>query len=551
MDNWTPLRVIARISKPVITTGHDLKAYVFATTLLCLSIALSADITNQLIFFEGWDVALRSWAITCVIVIVIATPVSFSIGRTALELNAAKHTIAQQLQALTQAHEATEAAYALAESMARHDILTGLPNRRMFMEALAGLADRARGTTGPYAVLNIDLDQFKPVNDLYGHAAGDELLCEIAGRLREAVGKRDIVARFGGDEFSALVKLKPNSDLDTQAAQVAIRLMSKFEQPVDIGGRSVNIGASIGVALYPQNGMEAETLLKAADVAMYRAKQDGRGKYQIFTQDLESDLRSTAKLEAEVRDAVLNGRIVAYYQPLVRLSNQELVGFEILARWPRDGAEEIGPAVFIPAVERLGLIGQLTYALLRQACVDASDWPSDISIAINMSAHHLKDPMLPMKFLSILTETSFAPSRLEVEVTETALIEDMAAAKTSLQMLRAVGIKIALDDFGTGYANLQYLRELPFDKIKIDQSFVKGMTLDAHQTHIVRSVLELARSLGVPAIAEGVEDEKVNETLKSMGAEYGQGFCFGKAVSSEDAGQIVSKGLSLSKRGFG
>lgn len=534
-------KAISRFSRPVIATERDLISYVIATTLLCLFLALSADITNQLVFFENWETALRSWAITCLTVLVIAIPVSYSIGRTALQLTAAKQTIAQQLQALTEAHNATEAAYALAEAMARHDALTGLPNRRMFAEALANLANRRYPSDAAYAVVSIDLDRFKPVNDLYGHATGDELLCEIASRLRNCVKKRDIVARFGGDEFSALIRLRPVSNPEAQTAEFATRVLTKLAEPMEIAGRVFTIGASIGVALYPRDGIDPETILRAADMAMYRAKQQGRGQCQQYNAKMEMELTSREDLEAQVRNAVQNGEIVPYYQPLVRLSNQELIGFEVLSRWHGTGTNEIGPAIFIPVIERLGLIGQFTYSLLRTACLDAQKWPSNISIALNVSAHHLKDPLLPIKFLSILSETSFPPSRLEVEVTETALIEDVAIARATLQALRDLGIRIALDDFGTGYSNLQYLSELPVDKIKIDQTFVRAMSTDVHQAKIVRSVLDLAKTLDVPAVAEGVETQALSDQLISIGAEFGQGYCFGKAVRADVAGRLVLK----------
>jgi diguanylate cyclase (GGDEF)-like protein len=455
-------------------------------------------------------------------------------------------TYRQHLAALEKAHEATEAAHKLAESMARHDPLTGLPNRRVFAETLNKMVARAaRGSAG-HAVLIVDLDRFKPVNDIHGHAAGDEVLREIATRLGRMVRKGEIVARFGGDEFGFILDCATSEDPTTAASALADRIIASVATPIAVGSQSVTVGASIGIAICPNDGTDPETLLRAADMAMYRAKEEGRGSYRFFDQSMESALRARVALEEDVRRAVAAHDFQPQYQPLMQLAENRLVGFEILARWHHEVRGEVGPEVFIPIVEKLGLIGELTYFLLRRACQDARDWSPEITISLNISPLHFADPLLPVKMLAILSETDFPPTRLELEVTENALVTDIAAARTALTALQAIGIKISLDDFGTGYSNLYNLRELHFDKIKIDRSFVQAMNSDADSAKIVRSVIDLAKSLGLPTIAEGIEHRETMREIMRSGGEYGQGFYFGKAMPAAEATRLVrSVGIGL------
>ena len=448
-------------------------------------------------------------------------------------------TYRRHLAALEKAHEATEAAHELADSMARHDALTGLPNRRVFAEILdKAVARAARGSVG-YAVLIVDLDRFKPVNDVHGHAAGDEVLREIASRLGSLTRGSDTVARLGGDEFGLVVDCLTPEEPTTAATALAERIIASVEKPIRVGDLSVEVGASIGIAIGPTDGADPETLLRAADMAMYRAKEEGRGLYRLFNQSMEKALRARLALEEDVRRAVSAHAIVPYYQPLMQLAENRLVGFEVLARWHHPVRGEVEPAVFIPIVEKLGLIGELTYFLLRRACLDARDWSPEITIAINVSPLHFADPLLPVKMLAILSETDFPPKRLEVEVTETALVADIGAARTALAALQDIGIKISLDDFGTGYSSLYNLRELHFDKIKIDRSFVLSMRSDVGSAKIVRSVIDLAKSLGLPTIAEGIEHREAMQEIMHSGGEYGQGFYFGRAMPAAEATRLA------------
>ena len=448
----------------------------------------------------------------------------------------------RHLAALQKAHEATEAAHKLAESMARHDPLTGLPNRRVFAETLQTAVGRAaRGSVG-YAVLIVDLDRFKPVNDVYGHAAGDDVLLEIATRLGGLARKSDSVARLGGDEFGFILDCVMPEEPTTAAIVIADRIIASVEKPIRIGEQSVEVGASIGIAICPADGTDPETLLRAADMAMYRAKEEGRGAYRFFNQSMEQALRARVAMEEDVRRAVVMHAIQPHYQPLMHLAENRLVGFEILARWHHPVRGDVEPEVFIPIVEKLGLIAELTYFLLRRACLDARDWSPEITIAINVSPLHFADPLLPVKILAILSETDFPPKRLEVEVTETALVTDINAARTALVALQGIGIKISLDDFGTGYSSLYNLQELHFDKIKIDRSFVLSMHSNPGSAKIVRSVIDLAKSLGLPTIAEGIEHREAMQEIMHSGGKYGQGFYFGKAMPAAEATQLVRSG---------
>lgn len=455
----------------------------------------------------------------------------------------------KHLAALEKAHEATEAAHRLAESLARHDPLTGLPNRRVFAETLDRVVKTApRRGAASCAVMIVDLDRFKPINDINGHAAGDTVLREIAARLGLLTRCGDTVARLGGDEFGIVVEATAGESPAEAASALAMRIIESVGRPVSIGDRSVEVGASIGIAICPDDGSDAETLLRAADMAMYRAKDEGRGAFRFFAQDMENALRERITLEQDVRQAVLERAIEPYYQPLMLLTENRLVGFEILARWTHPTRGKIGPDVFIPIMEKLGLIADMTYDLLRRACRDAKHWSSDITLSLNISPLHLCDPMLPVKLLGILSEADFPPGRLEIEVTETSLIADVDVARAALVAIQGVGIKIALDDFGTGYSSLYNLSELHFDKIKIDRSFISSMQSNPGSAKIVGSVISLANSLGLPVIAEGIEEWQELQEIIRRGGEYGQGYYFGKAMPAAEASEMARGANSKLKR---
>ena len=407
-----------------------------------------------------------------------------------------------------------------ASDMARHDSLTGLPNRRLLFEIFADwLSARAE-----FAVIAIDLDHFKPVNDLYGHGAGDDVLKQISVLLRQQVGQDGFAARVGGDEFVVLLRYRDDVALDYRVAA----LLAAFHKPLRINGNAAVVGATIGVAIAPRDGVEADVLLRRADVALYASKAQGRGSCGFFEPGMDAALAERAALERDLRTAVNNDEIIPYFQPLVSLRAESPPAYEILARWPHATRGLVPPEVFIPVAEEAGLIGDLTLNLLRRACSQALMLPGAPQIALNIAPIQLQDGALVQKLLRILTECGFPPQRLEVEITEDALVADIEAARALLQSLRNLGVRIALDDFGTGYSSLRHLRELPFDTLKIDRSFVEAMTESDEALTIVKAIIQLAKSLGLSVTAEGIETEAQAVTLRALGCQRGQGFLFGR-----------------------
>jgi diguanylate cyclase (GGDEF)-like protein len=442
--------------------------------------------------------------------------------------------------ALEEAHAATREAQEQAQSLARHDALTGLPNRRIFNAELENATSHSRSGLQAYSVLMIDLDRFKPVNDLQGHAVGDLVLCEVARRLRSVVRKGDVVARLGGDEFAIIAEVEQQSYPD-MIIRLAGRVINVVREPILVGDSRIEIDASIGIATSPTDGVDSEGLLRAADIAMYRAKRDGRGTFRFFEQSMDEELRAQTRLEADLRKAIISNEIKPHYQPLVDMRENQIYGFEILARWQHPERGLVAPDVFVPLVEQLGMISQMTWSLLRQACRDASGWAKDIKLSLNVSPIQLKDPALPAQLLSVLNQEGFAPSRLEIELTENALVDDLETAKLTILALQGLGIKVSLDDFGTGYSSLYHLRELNFDKIKIDRSFVQSMKDNIESEKIVDAILSLAHSLGLPTVAEGIENPEALKHLNKMGCNFGQGYYFGKAMTAYEAGEVLGQ----------
>jgi diguanylate cyclase (GGDEF)-like protein len=435
---------------------------------------------------------------------------------------------------------ALEEAQTLAEALARYDTLTGLANRRVLSDELEKALGRVDRSEALFAVLLIDLDRFKPVNDIHGHSAGDLVLGEITARLKTLVRKHDTLARIGGDEFAIICELdRDGQELTKGPIHLAERIVAAIAAPVAIGARAVEVGASIGIALCPADGRDADSLLHAADVAMYRAKQAGRGTFRFYEQSMDTELKAQAALEADIQRALLAAEIQPHYQPLIDLSDGRLLGFEILARWHHPEKGLIAPDVFISIIERLGLMPEFTLGMLRRACLDAKKWPTDLRLSLNVSPHELTDLLFPIRLLAVLSETGFLPSRLEIEITENALVADLETAKAILESLQNVGIKIALDDFGTGYSSLYHLRELKLDKIKIDRSFIQSMKDNPESAKIVYGILGLAKSLALPTTAEGIEDSEILDRLSNAGCEIGQGYHFGKAMPAAEASMLI------------
>ncbi len=415
--------------------------------------------------------------------------------------------------------------------VARHDGLTGLPNRLLFTERLAGSLARARRGDG-IAMLCLDLDRFKLVNDAFGHAAGDELLRMVAKRLRECTRETDLVVRFGGDEFVIVQEKAKQPD---ESTALATRLVQIMGMPFVIDGQDVLIGVSIGIALSLDGLETGEALLKRADLALYRAKNDGRGTFRFFEREMDAAMQKKRALELDLRRALHDKDFEVFYQPLVQSAG--IAGFEALLRWRHPERGMISPVDFIPIAEETGLIGAIGAWVLQQACADAATWPGALKVAVNLSPLQFQLRSLVDDVATALSDSGLPPTRLELEITESVLIQDGDSVLKTLHALRAMGIRIAMDDFGTGYSSLSYLRRFPFDKIKIDQSFVKGITEQEDCRTIVRAVIGLGRSLHMAVNAEGVETEEQLKALRSEGCSEIQGYFFSKP---KPAGEVAA-----------
>lgn len=426
-----------------------------------------------------------------------------------------------------------KAAEAEVARLARHDILTGLPNRGLFREYLdARLADIAvRGGTG--SVLYLDLDGFKGVNDTLGHQAGDNLLRSVADRLRSAVGD-GVVARLGGDEFAVLL-----TGDRAEAIDIAERLIGLFETPLWVGEQRIAVGLSVGIALAPEHGTSAECLYRRADLALYRAKAEGRGTYRVFASDMDEEAEERRVLESDLRQALADDALSLHYQPQVDGASGMLVGFEALVRWTHPVRGQIPPSVFVPLAEETGLIIALGDWVLREACREAATWAPSLKVAVNLSPRQFQKPDLPETVLAVLAQTGLSPNRLELEVTESVIINDMARAISILRRLKGFGVRISMDDFGTGYASLATLQAFPFDKMKIDRSFVAQLGVDPQAAVIVRAVLSLGRSLRMGVVAEGVETAAQRRFLADEACGEMQGYLFGKPQPISDYAEML------------
>ncbi|GJE26103.1 putative bifunctional diguanylate cyclase/phosphodiesterase [Methylobacterium organophilum] len=421
--------------------------------------------------------------------------------------------------------------------MAHHDALTGLPNRVLFATRLAeALANQAQGGVDA-ALLCLDLDKFKFVNDTLGHPAGDALLREAAERIAGCVRARDLVARLGGDEFAVLLA---GPDAAAMAHAVAIRIIEILSLPFHLGGQESHVGASIGIACLPAHGSDPDTLLRNADLALYRAKSAGGNSARCFDAAMDGWAQARRKRENDLREALNRGELTLAYQPIVETRTRRIVAFEALVRWhhPVDGP--IPPSEFIPLAEETGLIGSVGAFVLRAACLEAARWEIPLRIAVNLSPVQFRDRNLVPLVRQALRDAGLPPARLELEVTESVLLTANEANKATLHALRALGVRIAMDDFGTGYSSLSYLRSFPFDKIKIDRSFVSQIGENAHSRAIVRAMIGLGASLSIPTVAEGVETVAQFEQLRDKGCDEVQGYLFGRPMPAVDARALIA-----------
>jgi diguanylate cyclase (GGDEF)-like protein len=408
------------------------------------------------------------------------------------------------------------------EHMAHHDGLTDLANRTLFRERLDLALTGTRRNDQPIAVLMLDLDRFKEVNDTLGHSSGDTLLKCVAARLRDCVRENDTVARLGGDEFAIVQSVLEPA---TEAAALAKRILDVISAPFDLGGNQVTVGTSIGIAIAPNDGTDPDQILHHADLALYRTKQEGRGIYRFFEPEMDQRMQERRTLERELRMALANAELELHYQPLVNLERDEICGFEALLRWNHPERGKIGPCEFIALAEETGLIVPIGEWVLRQACAEAANWPSHLKVAVNLSPIQFKCRNLVQLVVSALASSGMAPDRLELEITESAVLEDADTAFEVFTQLHDLGVRIALDDFGTGYSSLSNLRKFPFDKIKIDRSFVSDLSAaNVDALAIVRSVARLGISLGMATTAEGVETREQLDQVRAEGCTEMQGY---------------------------
>ena len=416
-----------------------------------------------------------------------------------------------------------------AQQLAARDPLTDFLNRRSLAEEGAAMFTRAQRRRKAMALIMLDLDHFKTVNDMHGHAIGDELIRQVAHEIAAAMPPIALTARFGGDEFACAFLFDP-ADPST-VDRIAERLVGRMAQTFLAEGLHLHISASVGVARSDFDCPSIDALMRAADIAMYAAKKSGRNCHAWFDRSMERDLQTRNELENGLRSAVPAGQIVPYFEQQIDLATGRLHGFEVLARWNHPQHGLISPELFIPIAEETGLIGELSLSIMAQAFMAARDWDPSLVLSVNISPWQLRDAWLAQKIIKVLTETGFAASRLEVEITESSLFENLALAQSICGSLKNQGIRLALDDFGTGYSSLAHLRALPFDRIKIDRSFVSSINSNTESAAIVNAITRLGDSLNLPVTAEGIEDGMIEERLRALGCAKGQGYLYGRPLS--------------------
>ena len=424
--------------------------------------------------------------------------------------------------------------------LAFNDVLTGLPNRTMFQQQLDHLFRAFEGGGGIFALHCLDLDQFKVINDTLGHPAGDTLLIEASRRVSQAAGGH-FVARLGGDEF---IVLQSVGDDRQGIDRLAREILETVSQPLTIDGNELVPSTSIGIAIAPQDGADGETLLRSADLALYRAKEAGRGTFAFFEESLNERAQERRQLETDLRLAIERGEFELHYQPLFDLEQNCICSFEALIRWNHPTRGLIAPAEFVPVAEDTGLIVPIGAWAVREACRRAATWPQNIRVAVNVSAVQFHRGALHETILAALAASGLEPARLEVEITESVFLEGGETTLKLLHSLRSLGVRIALDDFGTGYSSLSYLQSFPFDKLKIDRSFIQNLLTRDGATAIVHAITELANALGIETTAEGVEETAQLEELRSHGCSSVQGYLFAEPMTASDVDQLFRDGAA-------
>lgn len=420
-----------------------------------------------------------------------------------------------------------------AQHLAMTDPLTNLFNRRAVKEKTAELSARAARRGKSVAFMMVDLDGFKKINDLYGHECGDQLLREVADRMRDVVPPSSIIARLGGDEFGICMVFEP--EYPETVDRIAEDIVANLSRPVRVAETDQMVTASVGIARPEYDCDSIDMLIRRADIALYATKKNGRNGFSWFDNGMEVELRTRNSLEGDIRAGIANDEFVPFFEQQIDLKTGKLTGFEMLARWVSPVRGLIPPDEFIAVSEETNMIGELSLAIIRKALLEAKNWDQSLSISVNISPVQLKDPWLAQKIVKLLVETGFPATRLEIEITESSLFKNLSLAQSIVGSLKNQGIRIALDDFGTGYSSLAHLRALPFDRIKIDRSFVSSMTENAESEAIVKAIAGIGASLQVPITAEGIEDRNVIAKLVELGCSKGQGFYYGQPVSMDQA----------------
>lgn len=441
---------------------------------------------------------------------------------------------------LTGEVEQRRIAEAEARGLAELDPLTGCFNRRSVAEQMQLLAELARERGEDLAVIMLDLDRFKQVNDANGHAAGDALLRESAERIRGLLPPNSALARLGGDEFTVVTPFSASQPAIIE--RLVGNLIAEVSRPVEFEGGEVETTISAGISVC-STGLELDPQagLHQADIAMYHAKRSGRNSLAWFEPSMESELKFRSAVESGIRRGIPAGEFVPHYEKQVELESGRITGFEMLARWTSPNLGKVSPEVFIPVAEEIGLIAELSECLIRQALVDARKWRPELTLSVNISPVQMRDPWFAQRLLKLLVEANFPPSRLEIEITESCLHENIAQVRSLITSLKNQGVKVSLDDFGTGYSSLSQLRSLPFDRIKIDRSFVMTLLGDKESATIVRSIIALGEGLGLPITAEGIENEEVLAELRSYGKFKGQGYLYGYPESAQRTEQELAQ----------
>ncbi|NBB49894.1 EAL domain-containing protein [Rhizobium sp. CRIBSB] len=409
------------------------------------------------------------------------------------------------------------------------DRLTGLGNRHRLGDKVRQLAADRASDPAPFTVGIVNLDGFKPINDLFGQAAGDEILCQVAHRLKACVPDGATVTRHDGDEFAIVLPLVFERLGAERAGQLIKDVLSA---PYDLGDRNVRLSASLGFAVYPFAGEDFEELMKSAETALYRSKRRGRGQITVYSREIAQEMKQATQLEQALRNAIINDTVDVHFQPIVRLRDNRVVGFEALARWIDPDLGFVSPAVFVPLAEERGFIDTLSETLLRKAAEATLAWPRDLFLSFNLSSVQLMDLRTSFNTLSILNSVGFDPRRLELEITETAVMSSADTARRIIKELKDAGIRISLDDFGTGQSSLGRLRDFTFDKVKIDRAFVSAITTDRTSEHIIKAIVSMCEGLDLEVVAEGIETEAEAQKLRELGCGMGQGYYFGKPVDA-------------------